>query len=165
VFIVLSSFSTLIGGLQNVMVRSMPLKEINATLDSSLSGHVPATARAIFSHFQLIVLALFVVSLLTLIASVGLLHRRNWARVLFIGILGLGTAYVLGGLFLQQSMLSTIDANFRTTTPQQFASMFAAMRVVVALFSLGIATIFVWILVKLCSASIREEFLPSGRAA
>src|SRR5260370_15291366 len=164
-FIILSCVATLTSGLQNVMMRSMPLKEANVALDSTLVSHVPALARFIFSRSHLIVLARFVVSLLTLIASVGVLHRRNWARVVLIGTLGLGTTYMLGGFLLQQSMMSAIGATLRNTNPQQFASMVAAIRVVMAILSLGIAAIFVWILVRLCSASIRAEFSSSGHVA
>ena len=172
IFIVLSGFSTLIGALQNLMIRSMPFDQINSALQDSTAAQFPASARFMFSHFQLFFLMTFVLSLVTLISSVGLLRRRNWARVVFMALLVLGIVYMIGGLFVQQSFMSSFNATFSAAAPQdsvfrastqQFASMLTAMRVFMIVFSLGIAGVFGWIVVRLSSATIREEFV--SRAA
>jgi hypothetical protein len=170
VFIVISGFTTVIGALQNLMIRSMPFDQFNGVLqDSTAASQFPGPARFIFSHVQLLFLASFLLSLLTLISSVGLLRRRNWARLVFMGLLVLGIAYMIGGLFLQQSFMSSFDTSFRAAAPQdslfranaeQFASMITAMRIFLAVFSVGIAGLFGWIVVRLCSAKVRAEFIP-----
>jgi hypothetical protein len=169
IFIVLSGFSTLIGALQNLMIRSMPFDQLNSALQDSTAFPFPAPARAIFSHFQLFVLAAFLLSLLMLISSIGLLRRRNWARLAFIGLLVLGIIYMLGGLFLQQSFMSSFNKSFSAAAPQdslfranaqQFESLFTAMRVFMIAFSLVIAGVFGWIVARLASARVREEFVP-----
>ena len=109
IFIVLSGFSTLIGALQNLMIRSMPFDQLNSALQDSTAAQLPAPARVIFSHFQLFFLVTFLLSLLMLISSIGLLRRHNWARLAFIGLLVLGIIYLLGGLFLQQSFMSSFN--------------------------------------------------------
>ena len=107
-----------------------------------------------------------------LISAVGLLRRRNWARLVFMGLLTLGIVYMFGGLFLQQSMLSSFNASFSAAAPQdsvfranakQFQSMFTVMRVFMIAFSLGIAGVFGWIVARLASAKVRTEF--ASRAA
>jgi len=169
IFIVLSGFATLVGGLQNLMIRSMPFDQFNEVLQDSTAASLPAPARFMFSHVQLLVLVTFALSLLMLIASIGLLRRHNWARLTFMGLLILGIVYMLGGLLVQQSFISSFDASFNTAAPQdsvfrataeQFQSMFTAMRVVMIVFSLGIAGVFGWIVARLASAKIRAEFVP-----
>ena len=170
IFIVLSGFATFVGALQNLMIRSMPFDQFNTMLqDSTAASQIPGPARFMFSHFQLIFLATFLLSLVMLIASLGLLRRRNWARLVFMGLLVFGIVYMIGGLFIQQSFMSSFNSSFRAAAPQdsvfqanadQFRSMFTAMRVFMVVFSLGIAGLFGWIAVKLSSAKIRAEFVP-----
>jgi len=167
IFIVLSGSSTVIGALQNLMIRSMPFDQLNSALQDSTAAQLPAPARVLFSHFQLLLVATFLLSLLMLISSIGLLRRHNWARLVFMGLLVFGIIYLLGGLFLQQSFMSSFDKSF-STAPQdslfrantrQFQSIFTAMRVFMIVFSLAIAGLFGWIVARLGSAPIRAEFV------
>lgn len=170
VFIVLSGFATFVGALQNLMIRSMPFDQFDTILrDSTAASQIPGPARFMFSHFQLFFLATFLLSLLMFVSSLGLLRRRNWARLVFIGLLVLGIVYMIGGVFIQQSFMSSFDASFGAAAQQdsvfrantdQFRSMFTAMRAFMFVFSIGIAGVFGWILVKLSSAKIRAEFVP-----
>jgi len=169
IFIVLSAFSTLIGALQNLMIRSMPFDQLNSALQDSTAAQLPAPARVMFSHFQLFFLVTFLLSLLMLISSIGLLRRHNWARLAFIGLLVLGIIYLLGGLFLQQSFMSSFNRSFSAAAPQdslfranarQFEWLFTAMRVFMIVFSLGIGGVFGWIVARLASAKVRTEFVP-----
>jgi len=169
IFIVLSGFSTLIGALQNLMIRSMPFDQLNSALQDSTAAQLPAPARMMFSHFQLFFLVTFLLSLLMLISSIGLLRRHNWARLAFIGLLVLGIIYLLGGLVLQQSFMSSFNRSFSAAAPQDslfranaqhFESFVTAMRVFMIVFSLGIAGVFGWIVARLASAKVRTEFVP-----
>jgi hypothetical protein len=169
IFIILSALSTLIGALQNLMIRSMPFDQLQSALRDSMTAQIPGPARLMFSHFQLLLLATFVLSLLMLISSVGLLRRRNWARLLFMGLLILGIIYMIGGLFVQQSFMSSLTASFNAAAPQdstfraneqQFQSIFRVMRLFMIVLSLGIAAVFGWIVARLASPKIRLEFVP-----
>ncbi len=79
---------------------------------------------------------------------------------------------MLGGLFLQQSFMSSFNTSFSAAAPQdslfranaqQLESLFTAMRVFMIAFSLVIAGAFGWIVARLASARVREEFV--ARAA
>lgn len=131
--------------------------------DTTFTNTMPAAPRFVFAHFHLIVVVMFVVCVTTLISSIGLLRRRNWARLVFVALLGLGVLYNVGAVFLQQSMMSSFDSSFPANSglgpdSQQFAHMFAAMKVMMFVFELGFAALFCWIIVKLRSAPIRAEF-------
>lgn len=170
IFIILSGFATFISLLQNLMVGYMPRDMFDSAMqDSTFARVMPPAARFMFSHLQLLVLCTFILTGLMLAASIGLLHRRNWARLVFIGLLGLGIVYNLAGLVLQQSMLSSMtsqvpfaaasnaDSTFRSTA-QQFDQMLAGFRVVMYVVTIGFAVLFGWIIAKLLSRPIREEF-------
>jgi predicted small integral membrane protein len=175
VFILISGFSTFVSALQNFMFRSMPFDQLDAAFqDSTFTGAMPASARALFGNFQFILLAFFLIAVLTLIASVGLLRRRNWARILFMGILAFDIACMLAGMVLQNSLMSSFGAPLQGAEgqdstyqqfQQQFASMITVMRIATTILSLGMSAVLGWILVKLSSPQVRAEFAPRSQAA
>jgi hypothetical protein len=177
VFIVQSGLATFISVLQNVMIGFMRRAFVNGPMqDTGFDAIVPSGARFVFAHIQLLVLLLFLVCLATLVSSIGLLGRRNWARLAFIGLLGFGIVYIVAALFLQQSMISAFhnsipigsmfaaDSTFRQTG-QQMAQMLVVMSISMFVLAVGLAVVFAWIIAKLVSPPIREEFLSVERAA
>ena len=83
IFIVLAGFATIITSLQNVMIAVMfPTAQMEeaATQVKDLPG-VPWFASWMFSYYQVFFLFFLVVSASMLTASIGLLKRKNWARV------------------------------------------------------------------------------------
>src|SRR6478672_6650334 len=88
IFIVLAGFATLISILQNVMISLMfPIEEMQAAMvQAKHKQDMPVFAEFMFSHFQLFFLSFLVVSSVTLVSAIALLKRKNWARVLFIGL-------------------------------------------------------------------------------
>ena len=170
IFIVLSAFTTLISVLQNIMMASFPAAEFSHALeDTTAAAVMPSGARFFFANFRTVLMAMLVVCVLTLIASIGLLQRRNWARLTFIGLLALGIAYMIGTLFLQRSMMSSFTTFPQDSTFQgsqaDFSAMLRTMQIFMIVFSLGIAAVFGWIIVRLRSPRIRAEFEQPGRAA
>ena len=168
VFIVLSGFAAFIGALQNLMIRSVPFDQVDSVLrDSTAASQIPEPAQFMFSNIRLLFLATFLMSFLTLVTSIGLLQRRNWARLVFMGLLILGIVYAIGSLFVQESFISSFDSSFATGAPQDsvlrahaddFRSMLRIIRVFMTVFALGIAGLFAWIVARLGSARIRAEF-------
>ena len=89
-------------------------------------------------HWRLLMSTVLVVDLATLIAAIGLLRRRQWARPTFIAVLcvSIVQGFAYGWL---------TDA-------------FAVVRWVWAAGLVGSALLYAWIIAKLCSAPIRAEF-------
>ena|SRR2546422_8776165 len=178
IFIVLAGFTALISLLQNVMLTFMPKNVFKAPLeqDTTFAHVLPGWSRFMFARLHLLAFAMLAVCIVTLGASIGLLQRRNWARVLFIGLLALGVAYSISGLFLQKSMMTSFnaalppdsilagDSAFRAVRGQ-FTEMMGAMNVVMYVFTLGFAVVFAWIIAKLLSRPIRDEFQSRAPAA
>jgi hypothetical protein len=171
VFIVLSGFGVLISLLQNLMLSAFPQDAFNEALqDASTTQEVPAGARFMFGHFRLLVALMLLVLVTTLVAAIGLLRRHNWARILFMIILGLGVIYSLGGVALQQHMMpdfsrfSPVDST-ASEAVLRMGAMIRVVQLVMIIISLGFAGLFAWLIWKLASPSVRREFGSPRSAA
>lgn len=160
--IVLSGFSTLISILQNIMLHTVFRRAgFDQAVQAPPPPGTPPVVAFMLGHFQLFFLAFLLVSVLALISSIGLLKRRNWARLCFIGLMVLAVAWQLGGLALQFSMFPSMQQQFTAAgargTPdmQPFVIAIAAIG---ALFALGLGVLFGWIAKRLLSPAIAAEF-------
>ena len=163
VFIGLSGFAALMSIAQYAMFGMMmslgPMRD--AMNDAQTRGDIPPAFVFMFGHFHQLIGAFALLSLVTLIASVGLLKRRNWARLLFIFLMALGIAWNFAGVFLQRLILSRMPMLPPDKPPDfrgQFESMMAAMQVVGVVFALGFGVLYGWIIYRLLSAQVRSEF-------
>ena len=96
---------------------------------------------------QILVIGL-VLSMATLIVFAGLLKRRNWARIVFIGMLIVSIASNIGNLVFEQIYLQS----FRSET------IVIVMRIYSVLTTVAFAVLFGWIIKRLTSEAIRNEF-------
>ena len=156
VFIALAGMATLMTALQSAMVLLLfPLDEIrqNAPQDPTFET-MPAWARFMFTHIELWFLFCFALSATTLVAAIGLLRRRNWGRVLFVGVLAFGIVWNLGTPFFAAGMMPA--RVFEGDDP--FATAFRVMQVVSVAMAVGVAVLFGWLGWRLCSPAVRAEF-------
>ena len=160
IFIVLSGFGTVISILQNIMIQTM---FNDPQMEQALHAPPPPGAPPFFAfmtdHFQLFFFAFLIVSAATLASSIGLLKRKYWARIVFIGLMILGILWYVGGLVLQFTMFSSMQDNFANApgTPDM-KPFFVAIAVVSVLFALGFSGLFGWIVKRLLSPAIAAEF-------
>jgi len=161
IFIALAAWSALISLLQNIMVNTIFPADLFAASTSRGANPMPPVFEFMVRHMHVLLLASLFASIATLVAAIGLLKRKNWGRVVFVGILTLGILWSLGGFVLQQFLLSSmtalppdVPAEFRTG----FDQMALAIRVVSAVFILGFSVLFAWLIKRLLSPSIRAEF-------
>jgi len=163
VFIAIAGFATMISAAQNVMVNAMfATPEVQSAFrQAQPAATMPPFAAAMFEHFRLIFFAFFLLSAGTLIAAVGLLRRKNWARIAFIGLLVFGVLWNILSVGLTFVFFSTMQM-VPPTAPHGFADQFEAMSKVMIGFNIVIAllfsTLFVWIAKRLLSTEIRFEF-------
>lgn len=103
-------------------------------------------------------------SVATLAAAVGLLLRLEWARRVFIGLLVLAIVANLAGIWLQQEMVqSLVDSTLsRAPLPAAAAGVFGgfvtAARVMAVAVTLGACALLGWIIRRLMSPAVRQEF-------
>jgi hypothetical protein len=162
-FIVLGGFSTLIAVLQNIMLTLIfPTEELVAAAhDSQGNQPMPALFRFMFENFRLFFMAFLALSVVTLIAAIGLLKRRNWARLAFVGIMGFGVVWNLGGValpFLMSSALPEMaapDPDFQ----DNFKMMWNVVMGFAVVIGLGFAGLLAWVTKRLASADVKREFI------
>ena len=162
VFIILAGFATLISVLQNVMVNLMfPAQQMTESLKNA-PPNMPAAFAFLFSHIRLFFFSFLLVSVVCLVSAIGLLRRKNWARIIFIVILVLGIAWNIFAVILQFTAFP-FGQNL-PSGPQagQFNLMFNIMRAFTVVMVVGISLLFVWLIRKLASVKIKVEFLEEA---
>jgi hypothetical protein len=104
------------------------------------------------------------VSLATLACAIGLLLRLEWARRVFIALLVLAIVANVAGIWLQQEMLQSLVSNTLKSSPlpplaaDVFGGFVTAARVMAVLVTVGACLMLVWIIRRLMSPSVRQEF-------
>lgn len=91
--------------------------------------------------------------------------RKNWARLMFIGVMVLGIAWDIFGFALQFQMLGTLT-EMHHGAPAEFRNEMRTVAIVMGVFGavLGLAfiTLFGWLIKRFMSASVRQEFRASA---
>jgi hypothetical protein len=117
------------------------------------------------NHFVWLTAGGAMATLATLIAAIGLLLRLNWARLAFIGILVLAILGNLAGLWLQHEVVQTVVTHALTPTalPVQTSNalggLAVASRILGALMSVGTCFFLVWVILRLRSGPVLQEFV------
>lgn len=161
--IVLGGLATFISLLQNLMIYLLFPREdmrqaMQAAEQSRQFQQLPAAFGWQFNHFDLFFLGFLVAAAATLLFAIGLLKRKNWARLGFMILLGFGIAWNLGGLILQFSMYDAMPGITGQELPPGFATMMLVMKIASIAMVTACCGLFGWILYMLQSASIRAEF-------
>lgn len=164
IFIVLAGFTTLMSLLQNIMFFTVMPFDAMAPAGAEGEG-MPAFMAFMLRHVRLFFLAFLLVCAATLAAAIGLLRRKEWARLAFIAMLGLGIAWNLGGMALQYWVVAPAMMG-PSEAPPEFRAEFERATSVILAFSaamaLGFTVLFGWLIAKLRSQPVRQEFRRAG---
>jgi len=149
-----SGLTTVVALLQNVMLYLMfsgePFAEIPADM--------PASAAFVFRNLHAVVLGFLLFSIAMLVVSIGLLKRKNWARWVFIVVLAVMLLWGLGSLVLPSMMIPTLPPVPGDSELRNMETMFSVMHGVVIVLGLGQAVLCGWLIKRLLSADVRQEF-------
>lgn len=165
VFIVLAALASASALVQNAAVTSLMPGLHLAGERSSL----PLLTGLLIGYLPWVVGTGLVMSLATLASAIGLLLRLDWARRAFIGVLVVAIVANLMGLWLQQEVVQSVVTQTLGTTllsappvPAQLLGVFGgfvtAARVMAVLVTLGGCAMLAWIIGRLMSAPVRQEF-------
>lgn len=162
IFVALSGFATLIALLQNLMINlAFPVAEMHAAVVQGGKGPpMPWLFKFMAQNVRLIFFSFLALSALTFASSIGLLKRRNWARLTLIGIMGFGIASNLGGLAVQLSLFSSwpIPDDAPAEFQDHFDFFVRGIMVISVLFAVGMSVLLGWIIKRHVSRDIRREF-------
>ena len=160
VFIILAALASVSALVQNAAVASlMPGLQL-----ASERNPLPLFTGLLIGYLPWVVGTGLVMSLATLASAIGLLLRLDWARRTFIGLLVIAIVANLLGLWLQQEVVqSLVNNTLRSVAiPQQamgvFGGFVTAARVMAVLMTLVGCLLLGWIIRRLMSAGVRQEF-------
>lgn len=161
IFIVLGGFAALVCLMQIIMVAVTFPHAVMPRIAGPGDALVHEFARLIFNHIQLIFLSLLLVFATTVAVAVGLLKRENWARIVFVCLMGLGIAWNVASIVLVYYFLPSMS-EVMNDEPAALQAQFNIMRNILAVLGLamfsGFVGLFGWILRRLVSKEIRREF-------
>ena len=160
VFIILAALTSASALVQNAAVASlMPGLQL-----ATERNPLPLLTGLLVGYLPWVVGAGLVISLATLASAVGLLMRLDWARRTFIGLLVVAIMANLLGLWLQQEVVESVVSNTLSSVaiPAQalgvFGGFVTAARVMAVLMTLVGCGLLGWIIRRLMSAGVRQEF-------
>lgn len=162
-FTVLAALSVFFGLIQLLLVVILVDQEaLRAGMRTEHSAdELPALIRFTFAHLRSLTAVFLVLSVLLLAASVGLLQRRNWARWLFIGFMVLAVvshlAPLAGGAGLVEWTAGLL-AGAPGEMSESMQGFVHATWLVFAVLSVLLAAVFVWIIRKLMTPPVSDEF-------
>jgi hypothetical protein len=165
-FIALSAGSLLLATVQYLLFAYVvQMEPLRATIADAINLKLlPCSAMAVVEHLPDIFMALFVTSLLTLLISIALLKRRNWARIAFVWIMIATAIMHIAGLLLPFYFMHDFSAALDDMPPELRGVATTVMNILsVMSVVMGIAftSFFAWIARRLLSAEIRQEFIAS----
>lgn len=157
VFIVLAALASGWALLQQASVVSLATVTVPGSTTPFVTG-------LLLAYAPWVVGAGLALSVATLAAAVGLLWRLEGARRAFIGLLVLAAMANLLGLWIQHEVVESLVQSTlqRTPLPPQAADVFGgfvtAARVLAGALTLGACALLVWIIRRLMSPAVRQEF-------
>lgn len=160
IFIILAGLTAVSALLQNAAVASlMP------GLQSATEHHpLPLLTGVLIGYLPWVVGTGLAMSMATLASAIGLLLRLDWARRGFIGVLAFAIGANLMGLWLQQEVVQSVVSNTLSSVsiPQQAMALLGgfvtAARVMAMLMTLVACLMLGWVIRRLMSPSVRQEF-------
>jgi hypothetical protein len=160
VFIALALLAFLSALLQNAAVSSL----MPGWQAAARQGALPLLTGLLVGYLPWIVGICVAMSLAMLASAIGLLMRLDWARRGFIVLMVVAIFANLLGLWVQQEVVQSVLGSTLSSVaiPQQAMSVFGgfvvAARVMAVLVTLAACALLGWIIHRLMSATVRQEF-------
>ncbi|GMQ91627.1 MAG: hypothetical protein BMS9Abin11_0936 [Gammaproteobacteria bacterium] len=138
------------GDMHNLMVT-----ELEKTMkDSDMLGLALLTLR----YAWVMVVLVFFYAVTLLLTSIGLLKRREWARKTMIVLLVIAIFYELSDLAWQFYIMNSTMAPLMKEMPGFGSGIMAIVLAISAIMVLAFCALFVWVIIKLLSEKVRQEF-------
>ena len=153
--IVVSAFGTFSSFIQLLVAKLLFTDEVVQQLTTVAADDPPVQAMAPWiPRLPMLSFLGFVAMVISLVASIGLLKRIEWARKLFIALLVFGIASNIGVFFLQERMMAlvtvggdaSVDGLLRTT------------RILTGVLTVMLSVLLGWLAKRLMAPAIVAEF-------
>lgn len=161
-FIVTGGFATFISLMQNIMIYYLfPRDEFKqAIAEQGGAEQMPALMTFMFGHIEWFFMAFLIVAVFTLVSAIGLLKRKNWARLIFITLMSLGIVWNVVGVGVQFVMFDAFPMMpADEQMPEDLEKVMHIMQGFMLAFVITIIGLCAWIIRKLTSDTIKTEFV------
>lgn len=156
IFIIQSAFSSIVLLMEGLAFAVVSNQH---AITENLPPNTPPIVGAVLHGMAYFLFALLLVALFALASSIGLLQRRNWARLSFVGLLGFGIFWI--GLNIVFQFIAVLAGPAPNAPHAQEAhSIMTLAAVVLGLFGVALIVLFAWIIRRLTTDPVRQEFLP-----
>lgn len=158
-FVALSGMGTMITILQNVMVHTFFNSPDFDQAMKTMPADTPWMFKLMLSNFKTFIGLMLAASLTMLVTSIGLLMRKNWARITMAVLMIGSVVSQLLGLIAQLSVMGHMRAQVAAAPgAPDMGLFFIVMAIFSTLFGLGFCFLFGWIAKRLISPDIAAEF-------
>lgn len=162
--IIFFGLSSVVGLFQAFMFRTMfqPGGPFDAMRSDSFPGPpMPHEMQYVLDHVEAFFLIYAACVALGLVASIGLLHRRNWARVIYIALLGANIVWSVVALLAGRHLMAAMPFPPADTLPNapDVAGMMRMMSIFMTALTVVTSAVCAWLIVRLVSRPIRAEFV------
>lgn len=160
--IVVCGFAVVGFGLQALMLQFWIPPDMLDPVRLSGGAPLPPSSYWVLSHLKGIIFGVLAMSVLGLWASIDLLRRRDWARWFFVATLALGALANAASLFFLGDLMPSAEGMLGPDVPPDLAAQVASFQRGMLVASVVTALVFVvvhaWIIWKLVTPPIRDEF-------
>lgn len=147
--ILISGLAIFFSLMQNIMMYMLPFPNEELSEQSDLMDYVFYYSEIIFAIFMLI-------TIWTFISSIGLLKRKNWARISMICIFFWAILWTITSSSFQWFYFFDIQFSDFSEVSLDIASIIATAVFLVLIITLTV--LFIWLIKKLISQNIKNEF-------
>jgi hypothetical protein len=153
--IALAGIATLSSILQNIMINVLfPISGNELVPHDMLTrNEIPALFLYILSHIVAFAFCILVISAGVLASGIGLLRRKNWARLAVITVMIVLIIASISGVIVQWTLMPALSRHMHSESFAYFSTAFSSVTAV------GMVALFVWIIRRLMSPLIKAEFL------
>jgi hypothetical protein len=161
IFIVIAAAGTASALLQGV---GAALGDLERPLQPAGSQALPLLSGFLSGHLHWVMGSVLLLAVASLAGAIGLLLRLEWARRTVLVVLGVGIAASLMGLWLQHEVIQAVvqtslsQASLPSSLADVFGGFVTASRVMAVVVTLGMCALFGWVMRRLMSDSVRQEF-------
>jgi hypothetical protein len=155
--IVFNGFGLFVSIIQNIIfVFIFQMDEFKNAFNDM--GDIPKGIPAFFlKNIRVLIPLMGLFILFAFISSIGLLKRKEWARKVFLFLLGFGIIYTIAGAIFQVIFMRSMFGGADLPSDFNFIKIFIVIFMVI--FCIGFIVLFGWLFKKLSSDTIKEEFI------
>ena len=158
-------FKAAVSALQGVILWTIfSMGEFQEAMDQMRQDPgAPEWFATIFANLHWFAVLSFVVAVGMIVVCIALLRRQEWARKIFIVVLGLKVSLAILGLVVMPFIFGFFVPwheflEFNDPAARPFLAIWLGMMALMGVFTLAINGLYVWVIWKLTRPEIRREF-------